>query len=81
MEIFIFCEKSYLSDIREMHFEFEKISIQLHEHSKSLPHRGSQAMIREKFGEPAKSVITAQSKTVYKAKELRGYLPGNDEVK
>jgi len=38
-------------------------------------------MIREKFGEPAKSVITAQSKTVYKAKELRGYLPGNDEVK
>lgn len=64
-----------------MHFEFEKISIQLHEHSKSLPHRGSQAMIRKLSAEPAKSVITAQSKTVYKAKETRGYLPGNDEVK
>lgn len=35
-------------------------------------------MIHLRDGERAKGEITAQSKTVYKTKETRGYLPGND---
>lgn len=31
--------------------------------------------------ERMEGATTVQSKTVYKAKEPRGYLPGNDEVK
>jgi hypothetical protein len=35
-------------------------------------------MIHLRNGEQAKGEITAQSKIVYKTKETRGYLPGND---
>lgn len=77
--IFLFFSSiSYFLAIRDKACDFEKISLwQLNEHSKSLPYRGSQAMIC-KDRERAKNVITAQSKTVYEAKEPRGYLSGID---